>query len=123
MIIVFVPSLGAEASVEGEAVDVAVADGVADAAARAVAASAARAVPSGSADVEPKAPIVADGPTEGTPWASAGLITHNANPAANAEQIAPPKASGRRGRLVETPTALMLHHAPLVAKLFQMRAN
>ena len=94
----------------------AAADGAADGAAAGARRAASR--------MAPRTPMVADGPTGGSSWASAGLIAPSAiSPAAKAgaiEKIATRRASGERGRLVEAPAALMFDHAPLVAELFQM---
>jgi hypothetical protein len=86
-------------------------------------AGAATAAGVGAAGAAPIAPIVAEGPTGGSFWASAGLIAPSASPAANAVKIAARNAGAERGRLAEAPAAVMFHHAPVISELLQMRAN
>lgn len=119
------PADGAAGALATPAAGVAAADEAAagDAEAPLSAAGVATAEGVGAAGAAPIAPIVAEGPTGGSFWASAGLIAPSASPAANAVKIAARNAGAERGRLAEAPAAVMLHHAPVISELLQMRAN
>jgi hypothetical protein len=114
---------GAAATAGGVAVEAGAAGSSVTSSAAGATAGAATAAGAGAAGAARIAPIVAEGPTGGSFWASAGLIAPSASPAVNAVKIAARNADAERARLAETPAAVMLHHAPVISELLQMRAN